>query len=129
LSQRRLCYALLSMPRKVAKKTKRSGTLSDEIFRGLVEDATVDAYGEEAEANGWLAMIDDNVGFPFDVELLGTNVTVVGVDMTDAYELVAICRRGKSRLKVSLLELPLPSPPPKGVEWVEAFQRWCARQG
>lgn len=117
------------MPRKVAKKTKRSGTLSDERFRELVEEATVDAYGEAEEAGGWLAMIDDNVSFPFEVELLGVNATVAGVDMTDDCELVALCRRGKSRLKVSLLELPLPSPPPKGMEWIEAFQRWRIRQG
>ena len=89
----------------------------------------MDAYGEEEEAGGWLTMIDDNVGFPFDVELLGFNVAVVGVDMTCACELVALCRRGKNRLKFSLLELPLPSPPPEGVEWIEAFQLWRTRQG
>jgi hypothetical protein len=129
LGQRRLCYACLSMPRKVAKKTKRSGTLSDEMFRELVEEATVDTYGNEEEAGGWLTMIDDNVGFPFDVELLGVTVTVVGVEMTDACELVALCRRGKNRLKFSLLELPLPSPSLKGVVWIEAFQRWHTRHG
>jgi hypothetical protein len=117
------------MRRGTAKKSKRSGALSDERFRELVEDATVDANGEEEEAGGWLTMIGDNVGFPFEAELLGVNVTVVGVDMTAACELVALCRRGKSRLKVSLLELPLPSPPPEGAEWIEAFQRWRGRQG
>ena len=114
---------------KIAKRTNRFGTLSDERFRELVEDATLDAYGEAEEAGGWLTMIDDHVGFPFDVELLGVNVAVVGVDMTDACELVALCRRGKNRLKVSLLELPPPSPPPEGWEWIEAFQRWRAWQG
>ncbi len=117
------------MRRKTARRTKRSGNLSDERFRELVEEATVDAYGEEEEAGGWLAVIDDHVGFPFDVDLLGVKVAVVGVDMTDACELVALCRRGKNRLKVSLLELPPPSPPPEGVEWIEAFQRWRCRQG
>jgi hypothetical protein len=117
------------MRRKIAKRAKRSGALSDERFHELVEEATVDAYGEGEEAGGWLTMIDDYVGFPFDVELLGVNVTVASVDMTDACELVALCRRGRSRLKVSLLELPLPSPPPKGAEWIEAFQRWRTRQG
>ena len=95
----------------------------------LVEEATMDAYGGAEEAGGWLAVIDDHVGFPFDVELLGVNITVVGVDMTDACELVALCRRGKDRLKVSLLELPQPSPPRKGVEWIAAFQRWRCGHG
>jgi hypothetical protein len=117
------------MRRKIANRSERSGTLRDERFREIVEEATVDAYGEEEEAGGWLTMIDENVGFPFDVEILGVNVAVVGVDITDACELVALCRRGKSRLKVSLLELPLPSPPPEGAEWIEAFQRWRTGQG
>lgn len=74
-------------------------------------------------------MIDDHVGFPFDVELLGVDVTVVGDDMTDARGPVALCRRGKNRLKVPLLELPPPSPPPEGWEWIEAFQRWRIYHG
>jgi hypothetical protein len=63
------------------------------------------------------------------VELLGVNATVVGVDMTDPCELAALCRSGKNRLKVPLLELPAPSPPQKGAEWIEAFQRWRTWQG
>ena len=117
------------MRRKIASRASRSGNLSDGRYRELVDEATVDAYGESEEAGGWLAVIDDNVSFPFDVELLGVDVTVVGVDMTEACELVALCRSGKSRLKVSLPELPLPSPQPKGAEWIEAFQRWRKYHG
>ena len=60
----------------------------------------------------------------FESELLGVDVKVVGVDVTDASELVAVCRRGKNRLKIPLVDLPMPSPPPEGAEWIEAFRRW-----
>src|SRR2546427_4885163 len=36
------------------------------------------------------------------------------VDLNDADEIVAICRRGRERQMISLLNLPLPSPPPVG---------------
>jgi hypothetical protein len=113
------------MPRKTAKMSKRSRIrLSQARFRELVEDATVDAWGESEQVVGWMTMIEENVGFPFESELLGVDVKVVGVDVTDASELVAVCRRGKNRLKIPLVDLPVPSPPPEGAEWVEAFRLW-----
>lgn len=113
------------MPRKTAKMSKRSRIrLSQARFRDLVEDATVDAWGESEEVVGWMTMIQENVGFPFESELLGVAVKVVGVDVTDASELVAVCRRGKHRLKIPLADLPMPSPPPEGAEWMEAFRLW-----
>ena len=102
------------MHRKAAKKSKRSRIrLSQTRFRELVEDATVDTWGESEQAVGWMTMIEENVGFPFESELLGVDVKVVGVDVTDANELVAVCRRGKNRLKIPLVDLSMPSPPPE----------------
>jgi len=45
--------------------------------------------------------------------------------VTDEEEIVAICSRGKSRQRISILDLPLPSPPPQGAEWIDAFRRWA----
>jgi hypothetical protein len=44
--------------------------------------------------------------------------------MTDADEIVAVLKRGAKRQKVPMLELPLPSPPPKGAEWIAAYRHW-----
>jgi hypothetical protein len=38
--------------------------------------------------------------------------------------IVAICKRGRSRQAIDILELPLPSPPPTGAEWIEAYRHW-----
>jgi hypothetical protein len=46
------------------------------------------------------------------------------VDISRNDEIVAFCRRGKYSQAVSILNLPLPSPPPVGVEWIEAYRRW-----
>ena len=50
------------------------------------------------------------------------------VDRNDAAEIVAVCRRGRKRQRISIVDLPLPEPKPKGAEWIEAFRRWAARE-
>lgn len=69
-------------------------------------------------------MIEENVTLPFETEILGVLVTVDRLDLTDADEIVAICRRGKTRQRVPILELPLPTPRPVGAEWIEAYRLW-----
>src|SRR5271157_3116587 len=38
---------------------------------------------------------------------------------------VAICVHGKHRQAIPILDLPLPDPPPQGVEWIAAYRRWA----
>ena len=49
------------------------------------------------------------------------------VDLNDAEEIVAVCRRERERQLIPILNLPLPSPPPAGWEWIAAYRqglRW-----
>jgi hypothetical protein len=92
---------------------------------GLIEEAMVDAYGEEEQLTGLYTMIEDGLVVPFETEVLGVTVTVDRVEMTDAGQLVAVCRRGSVEQAIGLLELPLPSPPPEGAEWIAAYRRWA----
>ena len=71
-----------------------------------------------------MTMIDDNVTFPFEAELLGVTIVVTGVDVDDADELVAACRRGKHRQEIRLIDLSLPSLRPAAAEWLEAYRLW-----
>ena len=57
--------------------------------------------------------------------VLGVTVTVEGVDMTRDEQIVAICRRGRSRQRIPILDLPLPGPRPAGAEWIEAYRSWA----
>jgi hypothetical protein len=58
-------------------------------------------------------------------KLLGAEITVEKIDITDEEEIVAISRRGRDRQRISILELPLPIPRPVGAEWIEAYRRWA----
>jgi len=91
----------------------------------LIADATVDAYTDSEQRGGFLAMIEDNLALPFVTSVLGVDVSVECIDLTDADEIVAICRRGRTRQAIPILELPLPKPGPKGAEWIEVYRRWA----
>ena len=98
--------------------------ISDAKLKRLIEEATVDAYTESEQLIGFLTAIEDNLALPFVTSVLGVEVSVERIDLTDADEIVAICRRGRTRQAVPILELPLPKPGPKGSEWIEAYRRW-----
>jgi hypothetical protein len=60
-------------------------------------------------------MIDEHLAVPFATLVLGVEVTVRRVDLVgDA--IVAARYRGRTRQLIGLLDLPLPDPPPEGVE-------------
>jgi len=97
-------------------------------LRRLIEEAIVDAYGESEQRVGFLTMIEDNLALPFVTRVLGVDVTVERIDLTRSEEIVAICRRGRTRQAIPILELPLPIPAPQGAEWIEAYRRWARGQ-
>ena len=90
----------------------------------LIEEAVLDAYTEEEQAVGFLTMIEEHLALPFSVKILGVDADVEKVDMTLDGQIVAICRRGKTRQKIPILDLPLPTPTPAGVEWIAAYRHW-----
>ena len=90
----------------------------------MIEQATVDAYNESEQITGWFTMIEENLGVPFETAVLGVPVTVEGVELNRSEQIVAVCKRGRIRQSLPVLDLPLPTPPPGGAEWVEAYRRW-----
>ena len=90
----------------------------------LIAEATVDCYNDSECVTGFYTMIDDNLARPFKTEVLGIEVTVTRIDLTDDEQIAAVCTRGKSRQRIPILDLPLPTPPPAGAEWIEAYRHW-----
>jgi hypothetical protein len=91
----------------------------------MIEEAIVDAYGEAEQTGGFYTAIDEHLAVPFETTLLGMPVTVRGVDLNDRDEIVAVCSRGRHRQAIPILDLVLPSPPPVGAEWIEAYRCWA----
>jgi hypothetical protein len=106
------------MPRKPTRKQ----------LEQMIQDAVMDAYTESEQKVGFLTLIDEHLAMPFETQLLGVIATVRKIDMNQAEEIVAVCNRGREQLRVPVLDLPLPEPPPDGWEWIEAYRRWLRGQ-
>ncbi|MER7132377.1 calcium-binding protein [Streptosporangium saharense] len=91
----------------------------------LIDEAIVDAYGEDEQLSGFHVMIEDKLELPFETDVLGVQVTVTGIALLVGTGIVAVCERGRHRQAIGVLDLPLPDPPPAGAEWIEAFRRWA----
>ncbi|HEY2169931.1 MAG TPA: calcium-binding protein [Candidatus Angelobacter sp.] len=92
--------------------------LSKAKLKDMIEEAIVDAYTEQEQTAGFLTMIQEHLTIPFSTNLLGVDVVVEKVDLTREGQIVAVCRRDKLRQRIGILDLPLPSPPPSGAEWI-----------
>ena len=101
------------------------GGLDPKRLDELIEEATVDCYGEDEQATGLFTMIEDNLRLPFTTRVLGVEVAVVAVDQDDDGDVVAVCERDGERQRIALADLPLPSPPPEGHEWIAAWRHWA----
>ena len=98
--------------------------LSEEELDALVEEATIDAYGDDEQMVGFAVMIGDNLEMPFETTVLGVTVIIEGVTRT-ASGIVADCVRDGHHQAIHVLDLPLPEPPPKGAEWIAAYRHWA----
>ncbi len=116
-------YTLLVSP--AIEQTKSSAQLPRAALENLVEEATVDCYNETEQATGLCTMIEDNLALPFKTLVLGVPVEVIKVDIAQDDSIVAICVRGRQRQAIPLLDLPLPSPRPRGAQWIEAYRHWA----
>jgi hypothetical protein len=95
----------------------------------LIEEATVDCYDEQEQASGFFAVIEDNLGLPFATRILGIDASVTAVEMDNDGRIKAVCERSGELQRIDLIDLPLPSPPPSGAEWIAAYRRWVEGGG
>jgi hypothetical protein len=93
----------------------------------LVAEAVVDCYNDDEQLTGLYTMIADNLAVPFTTQVLGVEVTVRRIDLSDG-GIVAVCHRGRMKQAIGILDLPLPTPPPEGAEWIEAYRHWASGQ-
>jgi len=115
----------------VGKKKKNTGSKKQWIhlpsahLDELLAEATMDCYDEYEEISGIYTMIEENLNLPFTTTIFEVEVKVERIDLNEANMIVAICRRGRERHPIPLLDLPLPDPRPEGVEWIDVYRRWA----
>jgi hypothetical protein len=102
----------------------RIAGLSKQRLDELVEEAIIDAHDQSEQATGFYTMMENDLSLPFEAEILGVPVVVESVDFSGDDQLVAVCLKGNRRQRISLLDLPIPSPAPKGAQWIAAYCHW-----
>lgn len=107
-------------PRVVRRRWPPTVTALD----ALIEEAIVDAYGNDEQRVGFLTTLQERLDMPFEVQILGAPAKVERIDEVD-HQIVAICRSGRFRQAIPILDLPLPDPRPVGAEWIEAYRRFA----
>ena len=61
--------------------------------------------------------------------ILGVEASVAAIEMDEFGRIKAVCERNGEQQRIDLLDLPLPSPPPQGAEWIAAYRRWLEGGG
>jgi hypothetical protein len=113
------------MRSNVSHKAGKRSTSSAARLDALIAEALVDAYGDSEERTAFYTVLEGSLALPFTTKVLGVEVLVERLDLTADEQIVAVCRHGRTRQRIPLLDLPLPDPPPQGAEWIEAYRRWA----
>lgn len=116
----------MSLTRRSRRGAGRRKAQSRSIhLRRLIEEALVDAYGEDEQHGAFLVMLDDHVTCPFRALVVGEEVEVRGFDWAGApHEIVALCRRKGRTHRVSVTALEWAGKRPAGAEWFDAYRAW-----
>jgi hypothetical protein len=89
------------MNRPIKRRPKRRVSKSRKTrLDALVAEAVVDCYGESEQMTGLYTMMDSHVAVPFKTVVLRVPVPVGRIDLNQR------------------------SPPPAGVEWINAYRHW-----
>lgn len=91
----------------------------------LIEELTVDAYGDEEQLVGFLTGAEDALAVGEMVTVAGVEIRIVAVDCgPDARRgLLAVCERDHQRFEVSLADLAF-GPSSELGQIVAAYRRW-----
>ena len=116
------------MRSSISRKGRRAWKGSKPSAAGLdalIAEALVDAYGDSEQRTAFYTVLEDSLALPFTTQPLGVEVIVERLDLTPDEQIVAVCRHGRTRQRIPILDLPLPDALPQGAEWLEAYRRWA----
>jgi hypothetical protein len=98
-------------------------------LQAMIEEATVDCYNDDEQLTGIFTKLEEHLELPFQTVVLGVTVAIERLDLRVSGDIVAICLGNGARQPISLRDLPLPTPPPDGSEWITAYRQWAQVNG
>lgn len=111
--------------RRPAAATRATAMPSDDELDELIEQITVDAYGDEGHWS-FLQAIEDDARFPFTASLVGTPVVVTGIDFDgdERRGLVATVERDRTSATISILDLDFAATEQPVTRIFAAYRHW-----
>lgn len=96
--------------------------------QACIDLALTDAYGADEEAVAWLTCIEEMFSRFKHVKVMGSDVVLVGFGLSNQ-TVVAVCRQGKRKARVTLDSVEFAELTPVEVRWLQAWKRFSADAG
>lgn len=113
---------------KTGEKSWTQGLDEQDVHEAL-DEATVDANGEDEQHTGLLTAIGDELAFPFPARVLGEVLSVVGMEWPerDEFGLDLVCERNGVGHRIEARSVELLEPLPEGHLFLAAYLDWKRR--
>ena len=94
------------------------------VFEKIIEDATMDCYGEYEQISGWVCLLDDNIPTPCDC-IIGEEHVVLEKIETDNNGMVVIgsIKLNKTKMRVLIQDIVLQNQ--NAMNYIDAYTYWC----
>lgn len=96
--------------------------MTDEQYEEIVEQALVDAYGDEEQIGSFCSVLQEEVKFPFRAKLLGQKISITGLG-NDNSRVLAKTKNGDGVSLVDLRDIEIIETD-ESMVWVEAYVKW-----
>jgi hypothetical protein len=96
--------------------------------QACIDLALTDAYGADEQAVAWLTCIEEMLSRFKQVKLMGNDVALAGFDLSN-HAVVAVCRQGKRKVRVTLDSIEFPELTPVEKRWLQAWKRSSGEAG
>lgn len=93
--------------------------------RACIELALTDAYGEQEQAVAWLTCIETMFGRFDRVVVLGDEVDLMGFELESDAAIVAVCRRGRRKVRVTLGSVQFAGLSSVEARWLRAWNEFA----
>ena len=94
------------------------------MYERIIEEATVDCYGEYEQISGWACLLDDNLPTPCNCIIGKEKATLEKINMDDTGNVVVgIVRLNKTKVRILLQDIILENQ--KAMNYINAYAYWC----
>jgi hypothetical protein len=110
------------------KQATKKGNYMEDWFEvktvaDCIEAATVDAYGDDELISGWCCCLEEVFGEASEIKIAGEIFNLSGM-VQEGTTILAVCEKGKKKIKVSLESIELIKPTKVQKLWLKAWLSW-----